>query len=136
MDTLLQNPLIKGRFDNDTDITLNLTVQSNTLPPLVPGGTSEWVIIKLSGLMAMEMNIHDNDGNNLSNPTLMWQGTTGQNPAIFQQANRFFEWEPVTVDEGTHSGYHFNLTMNGDSLVIIGTVELVEEDLVKEKAHA
>ncbi|MFN8393095.1 MAG: hypothetical protein U0176_00310 [Bacteroidia bacterium] len=136
MERPVQDPLILGRFKNNTGMPLTVTVQSCTELHLQPEETSRMFPIILDRLMAMNLNIKDADGNDLSDPILIWESTSGEVRHIFQQVNRHWAWEQVEVIAAQLEGYHFNLETDGGTLVIIGTVELVEEDLVREGVSA
>lgn len=136
METQLQNPLILGRFQNNTVLPLKVTIQSDKEILLNPGEMSCSMPIMLSGLMALEMKIADEGNNGISDPILIWKATLTKVPTIYQQSHRYAEWVAVPIRVDGISLYHFVLQKDGESLVIIGTVELVEEDALREKAHA
>ncbi len=117
---------IKGIWLNNTTETISVTVNGELYTGIIDAGRhSRLMPMPLTGLLTLRVDI--TNSTDLSSVVLLWQNEDLTHPTIMQQAERFGPWNPVAVDASVALGiYRFIIEESDGGLLIVGTVELVE----------
>lgn len=117
---------IKGIWLNSTTESITVTVNGENYSGIIDaGGHSPIMSMTFTSLMALSVNIATRT--DLNSIVLLWQTQDLAHPEILQQAERFGSWSPVAVDRSMAFGiYRFIIEESDGGLLIVGTVELVE----------
>jgi hypothetical protein len=120
---------INGFWLNDTLSPLAVTVNNAQYTGIIPPGrSSEPMRMQLDEMMML--NVLITNETLACNPRLLWLGEGLESVQILQQARRNMGWENVHVESPILPIYIFHLAMTADGLLIVGTVELVEEGVL------
>lgn len=126
MENPIEATVISGMWRNDTSKTVTISWNGQPpIAPIAPGSYSGLHVIRLTDLMMLEHTIVQ--GDLVSYPILLWEGRDVTVMKLFQQNARFENWYDIDLFASGIHHYVFQLIDDTDGLVIVGTVELVEE---------
>jgi hypothetical protein len=123
---------IKGIWKKKTTTPISVTVNGENFSGIIdPSCASPKMTISLSGLMTLDVII--TNSRQVGNPVLLWENNDYSNSAIMQQVQRFGDWESLSVSQNDSGNtYHFVVEELDGGLLIVGTVELVDVEVLAQ----
>lgn len=125
---------IKGIWINKTPEPISVTVNGECYSGIIAtSGHSPLMVMPLTGLNTLNVNITNRC--EISSPVLLWLNDQVENPTIMQQTLRFGSWESLPVVATlVPTFYRFIIEEVDGGLLIVGTVELVDNEILAQAA--